>query len=105
MTVDDYIAGFDESVQERLQDVRKTIRRAMPDAAETIKYGIPNYVHRGRNAISFAAYKNHLGVYPIPGDLPALDPYRANKSTARFPHDEPLPLALIGEIAKRNAAR
>ena len=105
MTVDDYIAGFPKPVQKKLQDIRRTIRRAVPDAEETIKYQIPTYVVNGRNAISFAAYKKHIGVYPIPGDDPELEPYRTAKSTARFPLDEPLPLALIERIAKHNAKR
>jgi uncharacterized protein YdhG (YjbR/CyaY superfamily) len=106
MTVDDYIAKFDEPVRARLDDVRKAVRRALPRAEETIKYGIPTYVMGGRNAISFAAYKKHIGVYPVPKELEAeLEPYRAAKSTAQFPHDEKLPLGLIGRMAKLLAQR
>lgn len=64
-TIDEYIAGFPPDVQETLQRVRMTIRKAAPEAQETIKYKIPTFTLKG-NLISFAAYKRHIGLYPAP---------------------------------------
>ena len=101
--VDDYIAGFPPEVRELLEKVRKAIRKAAPDAVETIKYGIPTYVLNG-NLVSFAGYKQHIGVYPIPAGDAAfqadLAPHRTMKSTARFPLDEPVPYDLIGRLVR-----
>lgn len=101
--VDDYIAGHLPEVQKRLNKIRSTIRKAVPEAEETIKYGIPTYVLHG-NLVSFAAYKQHIGVYPIPagdaGFQAALDPYHTMKSTARFPHDAAVPYDLIERLVK-----
>lgn len=102
--IDEYIAGFPEDVQERLQKVRATIRKAAPGAEETIKYGIAAYVLHGKNLIFFAGYKNHIGLYPVPRGNPELAEelakYEGGKGTARFPHDEKLPLRLITKVVR-----
>lgn len=101
--VDEYIAAYPPEVRERLEKVRKTIRKAAPDAVETIKYGIPTYVLHG-NLVSFAGYKQHIGVYPIPAgdaDFQAeLAKHRTMKSTARFMLDQPVPYDLIGRLVQ-----
>ena len=40
-TVDEYIAGYPDNVQQLLQEMRTTISYAAPEAEEAIKYGIP----------------------------------------------------------------
>lgn len=101
--IDEYIAGFPDDVQEILEKVRRTIRKAAPDAQETIKYQIPTYTLKG-NLLSFAAYKKHIGLYPAPaGDKKfnkQLSVYKAAKSTVRFPLDKPIPYDLISRLVK-----
>lgn len=111
-TIDEYIAGYPPEVQVILKKVRATIKAAAPDAVEAIKYQIPTFVLNG-NLVSFAAYKQHIGLYPIPAGTQkfqkAIAVYRAAKSTLRFPLDEPIPYDLISQLAKylvkENAAR
>ena len=64
--IDEYIAGFPNDVQEILEKIRMTIRRAAPDAAETISYQIPTFTLKGNYLVYFAAYKKHIGLYPAP---------------------------------------
>jgi uncharacterized protein YdhG (YjbR/CyaY superfamily) len=64
-TIDDYIAGFPGDVQAILQQIRRTIRQAAPDAQEKISYQMPTFTLNG-NLIHFAAFKNHIGLYPTP---------------------------------------
>jgi uncharacterized protein YdhG (YjbR/CyaY superfamily) len=103
-TIDDYIARFPPDVRRMLQQVRRTIRKAAPDAEETIKYQIPTFTLNGTNLVSFAGYKNHIGFYPAPGGVEEfkkdLAPYLAAKATARFPLDEPIPVRLIDRMVK-----
>ena len=100
-SIDEYIASTPRDVQPILEEIRKTIRRAAPEAKETIKYQMPTYTLNG-NLISFAAYKKHIGLYPAPeGDAEfnhRLAVYKTEKSTVRFPLDEPVPYDLVGEI-------
>ena len=99
--IDAYIARFPRDVQERLQQVRATIRTAAPQLEETIKYEIPTFVGNG-NVVFFAGFKNHISVYPAPRGnkdfQQELSRYEGGKGTARFPSDEPLPLDLIRRI-------
>jgi len=43
-----------------------TIRKAAPDAEETISYQIPTFTLKGRYLVYFAAYKKHIALYPAP---------------------------------------
>ena len=99
--IDEYIAGFPQDVQEILEKMRLTIRKAAPDAEETIKYQIPTFTLKG-NLLSFAAYKKHIGFYPAPAGNEkfrnALSVYRAGKSSVKFPLDKPIPFDLISKI-------
>jgi uncharacterized protein YdhG (YjbR/CyaY superfamily) len=101
--IDEYIAGFPRDVQKILQKIRKTIKQAAPDAEEAIKYQIPTFVWNG-NLIHFAAYQNHIGLYPAPRGVEAfkkeMDRYEGGKGTVRFPLAQPIPYELITRIVK-----
>lgn len=101
--IDDYISAFPEPVRQRLDKVRATIRKAAPDAEETIKYAIPTFTLNG-NLVHFAAFQGHIGFYPTPDGIEAfkkeLARYKAAKGSVQFPLDEPLPLDLIRRIVE-----
>jgi uncharacterized protein YdhG (YjbR/CyaY superfamily) len=69
-TIDEYVAAFPPDVRKVLEDVRSTIRRAAPDAVETVKYGIPTFV-QGENLVHFGGFKTHVGFYPSPSGIEA----------------------------------
>jgi len=102
-TIDEYITGFPEDIQEKLEALRATIRKAAPNAEETISYGMPTFFLKG-NLVHFAAFKNHIGFYPAPSGIDAfneeLSPYKTSKGAAQFPIDKPLPLSLVSKIVK-----
>jgi uncharacterized protein YdhG (YjbR/CyaY superfamily) len=101
--IDEYIAAFPRDVQDRLQQIRRTIRKAAPDAEEAVKYRMPTFTLNG-NLVHFAAYKNHIGFYPAPRGIEKfrkeLSAYEGAKGSVRFPLDQPVPLALISKIVK-----
>lgn len=102
-TIDEYIAGFPPEVQEVLQKVRATIRQAAPGAEETIKYQMPTFTLNG-NLVHFAAFKKHIGFYPVPTGIEAfkkeLSVYAGGKGSVQFPLDKPIPYGLISKIVK-----
>ncbi len=102
-TVDEYIAAFPADVQELLQEVRNTIRKAAPAAEETIAYAMPAYKLNGP-LVYFAGYKSHVGFYATPTGHQAfkkeLSKYKEGKGSVQFPLDEPMPLKLIEKIVK-----
>lgn len=101
--IDEYIAGFPNDVQEILEKIRKTIRKAAPVAEETINYQIPTFTLKG-NLVHFAAYKNHIGFYPTPTGIEKfkkeLSVYEGAKGSVKFPLDKPMPFGLISKIVK-----
>jgi uncharacterized protein YdhG (YjbR/CyaY superfamily) len=102
-TIDEYIADFPLEIQVVLEQIRATIRSAAPDASEALKYGMPTFVQHG-NVVHFAAFKNHIGFYPVPSGIEAfkteLSVYDQSKGTIRFPFGTTVPLELIARIVK-----
>ncbi|KKQ42537.1 MAG: hypothetical protein US60_C0016G0015 [Microgenomates group bacterium GW2011_GWC1_37_8] len=103
-SVDNYIKTYPKDVQALLERVRQTIRKAAPSATEAISYQMPTFKLNGKNLVHFAAFKNHIGFYPIPSGIESfkkeLSPYKQGKGSVQFPIEEPLPLALITKIVK-----
>jgi uncharacterized protein YdhG (YjbR/CyaY superfamily) len=101
-TIDDYIKTFPEDLQEMLEKVHKTIRKALPDAEETLSYGIPTFKIDGKYAVYFSGWKHHISLYPRPHDdslAEAMAPYVSGKGTLQFPFDKPIPYELIKKIS------
>jgi uncharacterized protein YdhG (YjbR/CyaY superfamily) len=101
--IDEYIAGFPDDIQRILQKIRTTIKRAAPEAEEAIRYQMPTFRLEG-NLVHFAAFKNHIGLYPTPSGTERfrveLSPYDTGKGSIRFPLDKPIPYDLISRIVK-----
>jgi uncharacterized protein YdhG (YjbR/CyaY superfamily) len=107
-SVDEYIASQPEAVQEMLERVRSTIRKAVPEAEEVISYKIPAYKLQSGPVLYFAGWKRHYSLYPATKRVVAafknkLAPYEISKGTIRFPLSQPVPVRLIGRIAKFRA--
>ena len=102
-TIDEYISGFPDDIQTLLQQIRVTIREAAPEAEEAIKYAMPTFVLNG-NLVHFAAFKHHIGFYPVPSGIEEfkkeLSVYKGAKGSVQFPLDQPMPLELITKIVK-----
>ena len=101
--IDGYIVSFPKDIQIILHKIRTVIRKAAPEAEETINYGIPTFRLEG-NLVHFAAYKNHIGFYPAPSGIRAfqkeLSVYKGSKGAVQFPLNKPLPVNLISRIVK-----
>jgi uncharacterized protein YdhG (YjbR/CyaY superfamily) len=100
-TIDKYIKSFPEDVQTILENIRRTIQQAAPEATETISYQIPTFKLHG-NLVHFAAFKNHIGFYPTPKAIEVfnreLSAYEVSKGTIRFPLGEEIQYDLIEKI-------
>ncbi len=106
--VDEYIASQPEAVQGILGRVRSAIRKAVPEAEEVISYKIPAYKLPRGVVLYFAGWKQHYSLYPATKRVVAafkdeLAPFDVGKGTIRFPLCQPVPVGLIGRIAKFRA--
>ena len=103
-SVEEYIGSFPAGVQPILEQVRRAILDAVPGAAETISYHIPTITLGGRPLLYFAGWQRHISLYPAPAGDEALErrlgPYRAARSTLKFPLSQPVPYDLIAQVAK-----
>jgi uncharacterized protein YdhG (YjbR/CyaY superfamily) len=97
-----YISQFEPKIQSRLEILRQLFFEVFPDTEESIRYKIPAF-KVGKNHLYFAAYKKHIGFYPVYG-LTEIEEevlkYRANKTkdSLHFMLDKPLPIELIKKI-------
>lgn len=102
-SIDDYIASFAPDIREVLERIRLTIRRAAPDAQESISYRMPAF-KQGGVLVYFAAWKKHIGLYPpVSGNESlkrAVAPYAGEKGNLQFPLDRPIPYGLIKRIVR-----
>jgi uncharacterized protein YdhG (YjbR/CyaY superfamily) len=105
--MDEYIETFPKDVQKILEELRQTIRKAAPEAVEAISYQMPTFKLNGKNLVHFAAFKNHIGFYPIPSGIEAfkeeLSLYKQGKGSVQFPMDKPIPYDLVKKIVDYRA--
>lgn len=103
-TVEEYLAGFDPDVQERLRLVRSTFHDAVPGLGDGIRYAIPIVSLDGRYVIHYAGWKHHIGLYPVPvfeGELEErLAPLRSTKDTVKLLHRDPIPTELLADLVR-----
>ena len=102
--VDSYILEFPLDVQKKLIEIRVFLKSLLPDALETMAYGIPTYKINGKNLVHFGGAKKHIGFYPSPKPIEVfkdeLSSYKCTKGTIQFPLDKELPLELIQKIVE-----
>lgn len=101
-TVDDYIQGFPPEIRTILQAVRATVLRAAPGSTERISYRMPAVFLNGV-VVYYAAFKNHLGVFPPVEDAGVrakVAPYSGPKGNLQFPYSSPIPHDLLAEVVK-----
>ena len=109
-SVDEYIAAQSAAAQPRLRELLAIFRSAIPDATESISYGMPTFrFPAGR--LYFGAARRHCAIYAAAQHLfgDELRQYAAAKGTLRFPLDRPIPEQLVrrlivATVAERQAA-
>lgn len=103
-TISDHIAGCAPPTRRMLQQLRRTIRATVPEATETVRYGIPTFQVHGKNLVHFAGYEHHIGFYPGSRPIEAfrseLKGYKTSRGTVQFPLDRPLPLQLVKKMVR-----
>lgn len=107
-SIEAYIAHFPKEIQEKLVQIRDVFLETYPHVEESIRYGIPSF-KVGKEHLYMAAYKKHIGLYPMYGlehleDELALYRGKNTKDALHFPHSQELPLKLITKIILAKAS-
>ena len=101
-TVDDYVEALPDDVRPVMEEVRRVVRHVVPDIGETISYQMPTFVLDGMPLVHVAAWKKHLGLYPLPpmdGELAEqVEPYRGAKDAMQLRYDRPVPYGLVERV-------
>lgn len=108
-TIDEYLAGVPDDMRTALQRIRAQVRALVPNATETISYGLPAFKLDGRAVVWFAAWKAHCSLYPLTDTFLAahadeLKGYRRTKGSVHFTPDAPLPPALVEGLIRARLA-
>ncbi|MCZ8134645.1 MAG: DUF1801 domain-containing protein [Algoriphagus sp.] len=105
-SVEEYFSWFSPEIQAKLQQIRDTLRAALPEAKEVISYHMPAF-KTTEVLVYYAAAKSHLGYYPTNSGVEEfkkeLADYVTSKGAIQFPYDRELPLDLMAQIAQFRA--
>jgi uncharacterized protein YdeI (YjbR/CyaY-like superfamily) len=83
--IDTYIAASAAFAQPILEHVRALVHKACPQVEESIKWGMPSFVYRGKILCGMAAFKQHatLGFWQAPNIADA-DRSRSGEAMGQF---------------------
>jgi uncharacterized protein YdhG (YjbR/CyaY superfamily) len=103
-SINEYVSTLPENAKKAMEEIIMTIKAKVPNAEERISYNMPAFKVNGEYFIHFSAWKNHIGMYPIPAGNEAfqkqVELYRSAKSSLNFPLDKPMPIKLIEKFVK-----
>jgi uncharacterized protein YdhG (YjbR/CyaY superfamily) len=104
-----YLAGLAPDARRELRKLRASIRAAAPGAVEGFSYRMPLFRLDGRPLVWYAAFKQHIGMYPMGAAIrrahaAELKKYGVSTGTIRFPLTQPPPPALVKKLVKARAA-
>lgn len=106
--IDDYLQQLNESDRAELQRVRKLIQQTVPEAEETISYGMPTFKYKGKPLMHFAAFKDHLSIFPTAEPIAELQDqlkeFATGKGTLQYTVQKPIPNELIKQLLEIRVA-
>ena len=100
--VDTYINHYTGEAKTRLEQMRAIVRSLVPQAEESISYGLVGYKLHGKPLVYFGGFSKHTGFYATPNGHEAFKAdfakYKQGKGSVQFPIDQPLPIELIKRV-------
>lgn len=103
--IDDYLKNVPAAQRVELEKIRELVRELVPDTEEKISYEIPTFTYKGKNMLHFAAFKDHLSLFPGSRPIAAfadqLKDFKTSKGTIQFTLEKPLPAPLLRDIITR----
>lgn len=100
--INQYLKNLPAQQKKELGRVHQIVKDLAPDTTETFSYGIPTYKYKGKNLVHFAAYKNHMSLFPGPAAIEALKAelsnFKLSKGTIQFTTEQPIPTTTLKKI-------
>ncbi len=103
--IDKFFATVEEPKRSTLEEMRRRILEVVPDADQTIKYGMPAFLKDGWCFVCIAPFKNHINWSPYSSNVfvqlkDELAGYSVSKGSMQFAVDKPLPKALVKKLIR-----
>lgn len=103
-TIDEYLATQSPQAKKILVEVRRRLKKLVPEATEAMAYGIPTLRRHGKNLVHYAGFKSHVGFYPGASGIAAFahefQGLKWAKGSVQFPLDQPIPYDLMERITR-----
>lgn len=101
--IDRHLKKFSGEQLETLQHLRETILSIVPQAKETISYGMPAFEIDGKVVAGFEGFKKHCSYFPHSGSvIEELESFpewcEVSKGTLKFPIGKKLPKTLVRKL-------
>ena len=101
--IDRHLKKFSGAQLETLQHLRETILSIVPQAKETISYGMPAFEIDCKVVAGFDGFKKHCSYFPHSGSvLEELDDFpewcEVSQGTLKFPIGKKLPKTLVRKL-------
>lgn len=101
--IDRHLKKFSGAQLETLQQLRETILSIVPNAKETLSYGMPAFEVNGKVIAGFEGFKKHCSYFPHSGSiLEGIDGIpewcEVSKGTLKFPIGKKLPKTLVRNL-------
>lgn len=102
-TVDEYLQNVEPAQRAELERIRKIAKNLAPEAEETISYGMPTLKLNKKPLIHYAAFKNHLSIFPASSRVmdkmgDKLSDFHTSKGTLQFTVAKPIPETVLKEL-------
>lgn len=102
--IDDYLKNIPADQKAELERIRTIVKDMVPDAEETIGYGMPVFKVKGKYLIGMCNFKDHLSIFPGSEAIEVLAEqikgYKTAKGTVQFTLENPLPEEVIRHIVQ-----
>ena len=107
--LEQYFLAVPESQAMAFAALRNLIKDCLPDATEDIWYNMPTLKLNGKAVISYAAFKNHVSIFPLSAAVIALmaddlKEYKTSKGTIQFSKEKPATKELVGKVVQHRLA-
>src|SRR4051812_25778834 len=100
--IDEYLDNVSAPQRAELERIRRIVQETVPEAEELISYGMPGFKYQGKYLVGFAAFKDHLSLFPTSRPVEVFEDklkgFQISKGTIQFTEENPIPEHLIKEI-------
>lgn len=100
--IDEYLDKLAPPQKEELSRIRKIVNATIPEAIETISYGMPAFNYKGKYLIGFYVYKNHMSIFPTSRPIEELKSkltdFKLSKGTIQFTLNNTVPETIIRKL-------